>query len=110
MITAVLAQKRGFSGAAEPQGTLADYLKKCLKLLSGKLSLHSIFQIFSNIGRQYQIFLFCHENIWARLAIKATTTVRECGPHAHCADRTPHSNPKKVRTPTVIRTSNVLFK
>ena len=39
-----------------------------------------------------------------RVAIKDTTTVRECGPHAHCADRTPHSKPKKVRTRTVNRT------
>ena len=39
------------------------------------------------------------------IAIKGTRTVRECGPHAQCADRTPHSKPKIVRTRTVIRTS-----
>ena len=38
------------------------------------------------------------------VAIKGTPTVRECGPHPHCADHTPHSKPKKVRTRTVIRT------
>ena len=35
------------------------------------------------------------------LAIKDTPTVRECGPHAHCADRTPHSMSRKVRTNTI---------
>ena len=45
-----------------------------------------------------------------KVAIKGTRTVRECGPHAHCADRTPHSKPKKVRTRTVSAHLNVLFK
>ena len=36
-----------------------------------------------------------------KIAIKGTTTVRQCGPYAHCADRTPHSISFKVPTTTV---------
>ena len=50
------------------------------------------------------LFFYFNDTLWW-LAIKATPTVRECGPHVHCADHTPHSKPKKVRTRTVIRTS-----
>ena len=50
--------------------------------------------------------IFFHEKsywyLW--LAIKGTRTVRECRPHVHCADRTPHSKLKEVRTRTVLFT------
>ena len=47
--------------------------------------------------------------LWLMLAIKGTTTVRECGPHAHCADRTPHSMFRKVRTNTISALEKTLF-
>ena len=38
---------------------------------------------------------YCFDNFFpqsiAEVAIKGTRTVRECVPHAHCADRTPQS-------------------
>ena len=45
----------------------------------------------------------------SKVAIKGTTTVRECGPHAHCADRTPHSMSSKVRMNTISALEKTLF-
>ena len=38
------------------------------------------------------------------IAINHTYTMWDCGPHTHCADRTPHSKLKKVHTRTVNHT------
>ena len=38
------------------------------------------------------------------IAINHTYTMWDCGPHTHCADRTPHSKLKKVHTCTVNHT------
>ena len=54
-----------------------------------------------------KVKLISLEHFKLSVAINRTYTVRECGPHAHCADRTPHSKIKKVHTRTVNNT--VLF-